>query len=230
MEILSFESIPSTNDFLKDNHGRLSDFTIAWAAFQSKGKGSHGRGWDSKAGDGLLFSILIKDKRVIAQPGLPLVAGALVGSYLESLGFAPKIKWPNDIYLGAKKVCGILCEGQPDEYVVIGIGINVNQDRFEGEYRATPSSLFLESGRKWDIQALAKPLFEHLEKGLRSPNASSDARRWICDGRDYLQGKSVLLAGRQKPVPVDQISEDMYLELKDGTIVSSSEFSIVTLK
>ena len=141
MEILYFDSIPSTNDFLKENRGLLGDFTIARAAFQSSGKGSHGRGWEAKRGEGLLFSVLLKDKNILALSGLPLVLGAIVGSYLESLGFAPSIKWPNDIYLGDKKVCGILCEGQPDEYIVAGIGINVNQASFEGEFRAKPTSL-----------------------------------------------------------------------------------------
>ena len=230
MEILFFQSISSTNDFLKDNHGRLSDFTFAWAAFQSNGKGSHGRGWTSQEGEGLLFSLLVKDKSIINLPGLPLIAGTLVGSYLESLGFSPKIKWPNDIYLGSSKVCGILCEGQPGEYVVIGIGINVNQTHFDGEYRVTPSSLLLESGKRWDIQEIAKPLFEHIEMGLKNPNAQGIARGWINNGRDYLQGKSVLVPGKEKPILVKGINEDMYLELKDGTILSSSEFTIVPSK
>ena len=165
MHQLFFKTIDSTNLYLKEHFEELPHLTFVRAGFQSQGRGSHGRDWRANEGDNLLFSILIKDPRLLAAgPFLSLVSGASVASFIESeLGVSDiSIKWPNDIYCAGKKICGILVEGNLEKYLSVGIGLNVNQRSFEGEYRYTPSSLFLETGNEFDLDILAESLFLHL--------------------------------------------------------------------
>ena len=228
MEVLRFDTLPSTNSFLQENHSSLSDFTFAWASFQSAGKGSHGRSWQAKTNQGLLFSLLLKDQRLVNLPGLPLIAGAIVSSFMEGLGFSPMIKWPNDIYLDNRKAVGILCEGRAGEYVVIGIGINVNQKSFEGEFRAPPTSFSLVAGHDFDIEELAEKLFPYIESCLLQDDISSFALDYVRN-RDYLKGKAILLDNEKTPLIAQGIDESFFLRVaRDGKIetIASASFTL----
>lgn len=128
--------------------------SVVVADSQTGGRGRMGRTWLSVSGKNLYFTIILR-------PGVPslrvpqltlLVAVAIhraLARFVPEL--QPKIKWPNDILVNEKKICGVLCEMQsePDftHFVVVGLGINVNQSEFPGELEGRATSLFLESGR-----------------------------------------------------------------------------------
>ena len=112
---------------------------------QSVGRGRRGRMWVAEAGQALLFSVLLRPPLPPRELfGLTLMAGVATVEALIHLGFEAKVKWPNDILLTGKKVCGILAEvnGEIDHtnYVVLGVGLNVTGHPHTEEYQCTDLS------------------------------------------------------------------------------------------
>ena len=140
---LHFDEIDSTNHYLMNSYQLLDNFTFVSTDYQSKGKGRNDRVWESIKGLNLMFSILIKDSKLINEfNALSLMSAVEVAQVLESYGIDNvSIKWPNDVLVNDKKICGILLEGQLPEYVVIGIGLNVNQKEFPDNLRRPATSL-----------------------------------------------------------------------------------------
>lgn len=156
-----FETIDSTNRKAKElavegaNHG-----TLVTADAQQAGIGRRGRSWSSEKGTGIYMSMLLRPRIATDKASmLTLVAALAVESAIaETLQCQPMIKWPNDIVLNKKKICGILTEmalnGTEIDYVVIGIGINANNKEFPEEIVQTASSLFLELNEEIDTELL----------------------------------------------------------------------------
>ncbi|MFW5960015.1 MAG: biotin--[acetyl-CoA-carboxylase] ligase [Chitinivibrionales bacterium] len=128
-KIICFESLGSTNDYLKENVTELDDYTVVWARDQHSGRGRFSRKWLSEKGEGLTFSVSIPvvDYEAECIGGIPLAAGLSAAAALKGIApvLSPRIKWPNDILLNRKKAGGILCERVGDN-VVAGLGININ--------------------------------------------------------------------------------------------------------
>lgn len=152
-EILIFDSIDSTNNELNRRAGEGAPHGLFAAADeQTAGKGRRGRYWASDKGDSISMSLLLRPD---INPGrasmLTLVMGMAVRSALSGIGVSGAgIKWPNDIVVNGKKICGILTEmnAQIDyiNHIVIGVGINVHNAEFPEEVRSTATSVFLETG------------------------------------------------------------------------------------
>jgi len=162
---------------------------------QTEGRGRRGRSWLSQEG-GLYFSFLLRPKDFPQLLSLPLLLGLSVAEALEELGFSPAVKWPNDLYLGGRKVCGILCELSGSK-LVVGVGLNVNQDSFPPSLPAT--SLRLEKGREFDRREVLLLLLKFLKEGLEefrekgfSPFKGEVERRLL-----YL-GEEVRLLGEEE--------------------------------
>ena len=156
-----FNEVDSTNTYLKENYRIYKNLSFVDASYQSKGKGRLGRSWEANKDESLIFSVLIKDKKLLQNaPKLSLVAGVAVFKYLEQIGLKNiSIKWPNDIYVNGKKICGILLESVSHEKVdaaIIGIGLNVNQEAFPEGFFRTPTSIKLETGSPMDLRDIKK--------------------------------------------------------------------------
>src|SRR5262249_22649422 len=86
-------------------------------------------------------------------------------------GIKTDIKWPNDVLASHRKICGILIEsaieGEEVQFIVLGIGLNLNQEAFDGELANAATSIFLETGRRVGVDEVARPLFERLERWYR---------------------------------------------------------------
>jgi BirA family biotin operon repressor/biotin-[acetyl-CoA-carboxylase] ligase len=138
--ILTYKEITSTNDFTKQivaNSTPLPEGTVIMAEYQTAGKGQQQNGWHSEAGKNLTFSLLLFPLFLSPENSFSLIAAVSLGvikPLQKILGEHVRIKWPNDIYFGQKKLGGILIEnvlsGQTIKHSVIGIGINVNQESF----------------------------------------------------------------------------------------------------
>jgi BirA family biotin operon repressor/biotin-[acetyl-CoA-carboxylase] ligase len=144
--------------------------SVVVADAQSGGRGRMMRSWVSPGGVNLYFSLILRPRVPgIRVPQLTLLAAAAVHQALCSCvpEIASRIKWPNDIMVGEKKLCGVLCEMQsePDmtHFVIIGIGINVNIGEFPDELRNIATSLFLESGRMVSRPELLASVLNHFE-------------------------------------------------------------------
>ena len=193
MKVIHFSSIDSTNKYAKENYQSLDNLTFIFTDYQSEGKGRGNHNWMANKGENGLFSIFINDPSIINQYELlPFMVPYLIGSYIEdNYKLDVSIKWPNDVYVNNKKVCGILLESRIPEYIVIGIGINVNQKIFNGDYAHLPSSLSLELSRDIDLQAFLDTLFDYLYRKLSSLNLfKEDAFKYIYE-RNYLLNKEV---------------------------------------
>lgn len=143
--IIELDTIDSTNDEAKRRLSEIEHFTVISAKNQILGRGQRGNIWKSNNGENLLFSVVLKFNSfwsslqipASSQMALSCITALSVVKTLESLNVESKIKWPNDIYIGDKKVCGILIEnsisGTNLSSSIIGVGINVNQTEFDDD-------------------------------------------------------------------------------------------------
>lgn len=154
-EVLYFDTIDSTNTKAQElaEKGYPSG-TLVVAEKQESGKGRRGRSWVSPSGTGIFMTLMIKpDINPNNASMLTLVAALAVAKAITSVtGEEAMIKWPNDIVVNSKKVCGILTEmnAQFDyiNHIVVGIGINVHNESFPEEISQMASSLMIEAGGK----------------------------------------------------------------------------------
>lgn len=137
---------------------------------QTGGRGRRGRDWHSPPGTGLYVSVLLRPKiPPQAAPPLAFAAAVAVAETLEeTLDLSPRLKWPNDVQLGGRKVCGILLEmsAEPEQvsFVVCGIGLNVNADTLPAELAHRATSLRLELGKPVARPLVLAPLLAALER------------------------------------------------------------------
>lgn len=220
---IHFQEIDSTSSYIIREVDNLEDLTIVSCDFQSKGKGREDRVWLANKNENVMFSILIKDKTLVNRyNALSMLSALIVRNYMEAIGVNNgMIKWPNDVYINDKKVCGILLQGQLPNYLVIGIGINVNQYSFIGNYRISPTSLYLESGINYDLEAFREGLFKYLlneldkfKKGIYEP--INEIRKY-----NYLINKDIK-EGRVVDINPDYslkvASEEGFISISSGEI------------
>ncbi|PKR78830.1 biotin--[acetyl-CoA-carboxylase] ligase [Halalkalibacillus sediminis] len=146
--------------------------SVVVAGEQTAGRGRMKRYWDSKEGYGLWFSSIFRPKNLAPKKAtqFTLVAAVAIAEYLEGLGLDVKIKWPNDIFIKGLKLSGILTEMQAEhdsvEYIIVGIGLNVNHDirdlHESVQHKAT--SLRIELGEEQNINDVFQGLLLHLER------------------------------------------------------------------
>ncbi|MCI9079750.1 MAG: biotin--[acetyl-CoA-carboxylase] ligase [Lachnospiraceae bacterium] len=161
-KVESFDTINSTNTYAKQlAEAGTEEGTLVIAEKQTAGKGRRGRQWESGPGTGIYMSIVLRPGiNPVNVPGITLVTAlALVHSIKETCNAEPLIKWPNDIVLGGRKICGILTEMSSEmnyiNYVVTGIGINANNRHFHKEIEETATSIYLQTGKEVDRAQLA---------------------------------------------------------------------------
>jgi BirA family biotin operon repressor/biotin-[acetyl-CoA-carboxylase] ligase len=173
------------------------------AEIQTAGRGRRGAAWFGAPGESLAFSILWRPPESKALwPRLALASGLAVAEACEAYVPIAGVKWPNDVWLGGRKAAGILVEAGPD-FVVIGIGLNVNTAAFPPEIAATATSLAAECGRAVDRGALLGRVIDRFAVHARRIDAGFDSivagvsQRCVLTGREiHLQTSSGPLHGR----------------------------------
>ncbi len=175
--ILWFESLDSTQDYFKNSDiDSLPEWTVIATKEQTKGKGQGQNVWESQKGMNLTFSLLLyptflqaKNQFVLTQI-LSLGIYDFLSHYLSNVF----IKWPNDIYVGRNKICGILVQNQIIglEYssAICGIGININQVNFA--FAPNPTSLKIELGKSFDLELILQELLDCIK--VRYENLKSN--------------------------------------------------------
>ena len=206
--------------------------TLALAEFQSAGRGRLGRSWEVPEGTSVMMSILLRPKfEPQYAPMLTLVMGMAVAKAVKKFGFDVSIKWPNDVVVSHKKICGILTEmGVRDgkiDYAVIGVGINVNIREFPEEMADKATSLYLESGREFDRSQIPGLVMEAFEEYYEKFAAT-------CDLSGLKEEYESILANYNQPVrvlakePYEGVARgitdggELLVEKTDGTIVAVS--------
>ena len=161
----------STNNYLQSlcSEQKVEELTVVVADFQTSGRGQRGNSWESDPGKNLLFSTVIFPEFLEARRQFLIsqVISLAIKEELDTYTTDISIKWPNDIVIHGKKVCGILTEmsTQMDyiNYIVIGIGINVQNEAFPEEIGEVATSLRIESGKKQNRAAIIEAVWEEFE-------------------------------------------------------------------
>ncbi len=170
MEWLYFESIDSTNDYLKNHAHTLQHQTVCVAKTQSHGHGRLGRTWVDD-GNSCLFSVLYKEALNVSLIGFsPLLAAYALHQTLISIIDEVTIKWPNDLLVRGRKIAGILTESiiEGDQVIalIIGIGINTNTKTIPESLRNIATSYWIETQKRLDHQRLMETILDNLEKAI----------------------------------------------------------------
>ena len=186
---LKLDATDSTNSFLRElvREGSPDNWTVVSTQRQTQGRGQQGAGWFSDEFKNLTFSILIKDLKINAQDQFVLSCAVSLGllKTMESYGLPRlKVKWPNDIMSGSSKIAGILIENsvmnECISHSIVGIGLNVNQDRFP-EALPRAASMFQLTGRSYDLDQVLKEVVESVRREIGTLAEGGSEILW----RDY---------------------------------------------
>jgi BirA family biotin operon repressor/biotin-[acetyl-CoA-carboxylase] ligase len=174
-DIIVLEQTGSTNDAILQvakTNARLG--LVIFAEHQTAGRGQRGNRWDSAAGKGLWFSILLQPAIALADsPRLTAwAAEAVSGAIQNEFSLTPTIKLPNDVLIDGRKVAGVLVEMRAQEkaphLAIAGIGVNVNQSDFPKELQDKAISLAMALGKQVDRKKFAITLLRNLDRTYRA--------------------------------------------------------------
>ena len=167
--IINLDEVDSTNEYLKRlvaDGWNSDDITVVSAQFQTAGKGRRGRQWLTEPGTALTFSVLLKPKMDLSDCSmLTLVMAMAVRRALSDIDVETQIKWPNDIVMEGKKVCGILTEAIAETgHIIIGCGVNTNQESFPEDLADKSTSVLIATNDCVDHDSLLESIIYHFEK------------------------------------------------------------------
>ena len=230
MNVIKFNEINSTNTYLKENYQSLPNLTMVVANHQTNGKGRLGRTWIDN--DDLLFSILIKEGLNEPTDYSLIIASVIIKALNE---YNPTIKWPNDIMIGDRKVCGILLEAVTKETIdciIIGVGINVNTTNFPNDLLVKATSLKNEKETFINKDELLQKIINIFEKEYH--DYLNDCSDFLENVRNhfYLANKKVSFVYNNKDINgvVKGINNkgSIVIELYNGELInlSSGEVSL----
>lgn len=239
-KIIFKDTVTSTNDVIKyiAEKGE-KEGTVAVSEIQTAGRGRMGRKWESERGDGLWFSILLRpDIDPRKAPMLTLLAGLCVCRAARRVtGLDVSIKWPNDVIINDKKICGILTEMSTEiqkiNYIVVGIGINVNTENFPEELSDVATSLKKEAGKDFSRKELLNEVLKDFEMYYNKYVKYGDFSIFTEEYEKMCNtiGRDINVIGREtypaKAVGINE-SGELIVEKENGTreIVFSGEVSV----
>ena len=196
MEIIKIEETDSTNNWLLRHEEEMGDTVLVYSVKQTSGRGQRGNSWESEPGKNITASLLFHPQKFPANQQFFIseaIALAIV-EFLKSQGVEAKVKWPNDIYVGDRKICGILVEhkviGKEITRTIAGFGINLNQTRFISD-APNPVSLRMLTETVYDLDKSVEELSEYLEEYLQnlsegdSLHVRFNSILWRGDGLQY---------------------------------------------
>lgn len=239
--LVHFPTINSTNIKAKELcESNIVDGLVVVSEEQTAGKGRLGRSWLSPKGKGIWMSIILKPEiSPMNASKITIITAAAVHKALSELAIDALIKWPNDIILNNKKVCGILTEMNGElnkiNYLIVGVGINVNSDTKDlpDELKEKASSLLSETGRLTDRKKLMASILNNFEvlyfDFLKTGSFSSSIN--ICRNNSAVINKDIFLqeGNSVKQVKVLDISNEGHLIIDENGVkkeVFSGEVSI----
>lgn len=227
-KIYRFDKLDSTNDYASKVAYEFPEGTVIIAEEQTKGKGTQGKNWFSPKG-GVWLSLILK-------PGdnscISLMAGVAVCQSLYNLKIPARIKWPNDVFVGRKKIAGVLTEVLSKGEVIIGIGINLNIKTFPAELKDVATSAMIEKNKEYDKNKFVEFLIKNLEE--KYILFKKDKKTLLEEWKDYsnimqrfIEIKSAGSLIRGRVINLDS-NGALLLELPSGKIESiiAGEFSI----
>ena len=240
-EVYDYKEVTSTNKLAKIKAAEgAKEGTLLIAETQTAGRGRLGKVWDSPEGTGIWMSIILRPP-ILPQDvsGITLIAGLAICKGIREITNLPAyIKWPNDVIINGRKVCGILTEMSAEmervNYVIVGIGINVNTKNIPQDLQEIATSLSIEGEKKYsrkDIVAATLTSFEKYYKEYLSDESLSPLLDRYKDLCITLKSK-VQIIGKDEtyqatPVDIDKTGA-LIVDKKDGKreIITSGEVSV----
>jgi BirA family transcriptional regulator, biotin operon repressor / biotin---[acetyl-CoA-carboxylase] ligase len=203
--------------------------SVFLAEEQTAGRGRGAHSWQSARSAGIYCSVVLR-------PALPpsevlvlaLAAGLAVRAAIEQVDsrVSPDLKWPNDVLIDGKKVCGILTEMNAEatrvRYIVVGIGVNVNQQSFRGEIENEATSLRLATGSEWSRVELTAALLKSLDREYRQlveqPDARQSILRRFSEQSSWVRGKQVRIQENGSRIEgiTDGLDERGFLQVRSA--------------
>lgn len=241
--IFFFKSIKSTMDYAK----KLAEVgepegTVVIADYQSQGRGRFGRIWKSEPGVNILMSIILRPTIPLEKLGiLSFLTAISVSEAIEkNTNVKVTTKWPNDLLINGKKFCGILMEASitadKGDFVILGIGINVNQDQFPKEIQDHATSLSLATRKVYNRTTIVQDILQALETNYvelnKNKNFNSIIERWKkrCD----MLNREITLIHAGKTITGKAIDVDerglLMLELENSNIIKLSSGDVTIVK
>jgi BirA family biotin operon repressor/biotin-[acetyl-CoA-carboxylase] ligase len=236
-----FPSVASTNDVMRERaRAGARGWHVVVAERQTAGRGRHGRPWVSRPGD-LFLSLLVRPEDVAtgALALLPLLAGIAVSRATDEWGVQTRLKWPNDVMVGTRKLAGVLAEassGAPGiEHVVLGVGVNLTFDP-PAELQGLATSVRSETGSAPAVDAAAAAVLSAVHgvmHGLAPRGASAVTSAWRERSIDWWGSQVEVVSGETRiggrAIDVDETGA-LVLETGNGRIrVLSGEARAVRL-
>jgi len=226
--IIIKDSISSTNEYAREQHNASG--TVILAEEQTSGKGRMGRIWSAPKGSSILMSIDLQPARTIdSLQVITLAAGLAVAETIRELYLLPaRLKWPNDVTLYERKVCGVLTEsvlrGNSVSKIIVGLGCNVNQHPtdFPDDLRMPATSLKIDANRELDRNELVGHVLNAFERRYHQV-LEGDSEKIVMDWKKNSNqlGKTVRLVSddREKQAVLKDINPDgsALVEYEDGT-------------
>ena len=211
LHIIRFDEIDSTNTEARRNLEHAREGTVWTASFQTNGRGQYTRRWESNKGLNLLATLLLRPVFLPAnrQFLISKCTALAICDFLVTLDLSPRIKWPNDIYIGSNKICGILIEHQLSgnnlTSSIIGFGMNINQTQFQGA--PNPTSIALETGVQHNVDVILAQVLQEIQKWyqtLRDGNSGKIDRSYdklLINKSDYEKNRAIDLANSLAAAP-----------------------------
>lgn len=232
MVIIHLEEVDSTNAYIMREANHLEAPVMVVAHTQTAGQGQRGNTWESAPGKNLTFSIFYRPMGLppMAQFSMSEAVALGVVDLLGNHGIDAKVKWPNDIYIGDKKICGILIRhsimSSYVAYSVIGVGIDVNQKKFLSD-APNPVSMTQITGKNYDLSQLEKEIAKIMESRLALIQTEESRlalhkefmkKLWRGDGKLYPFADTA--TGESFNASIEDIAfhGPMTLRLADGTL------------
>lgn len=224
-----YDKLDSTSTYLKQNYKKYKDLTFLSANYQTKGHGRNNKEWISEYGENLLFSILIKDKTLISKyKNISLASAVCIYKILKELNVKNiAIKWPNDVYVNDKKIAGILLESisfkNDIEALVVGVGLNVNSNKFSIKSLNKPTSIYLETSKKELINDLKNKVYISFLEMFENIKKDDNSYLEIVRKNNYLKDKLVYHVVNDKKIQIKviDINEDNSLKVKINNDISN---------
>jgi BirA family biotin operon repressor/biotin-[acetyl-CoA-carboxylase] ligase len=229
-QIHRFETLDTTMREAAERAERgAPEGTVIVAAEQTAGRGRLGRSWASERGAGLYCSLILRPSLAAAEaPVVTLALGLAAGRALQRVcGVACDLRWPNDVLMGGHKVCGILtdmtADGDQVRYIVAGIGANVNQAEFPPELAGLATSLRIETGCEYLIEAVLDEILSEVDRYLRIlvERGLQAVVELFTRASSYAAGKRVVVVGAAEMAGVTAgltSAGTLLLRQDDGTV------------
>jgi len=213
-----FKTLPSTNQFLKEHYKDYQDKTVVICNYQSKGRGRFGRIWEMEENGNIAMSILLKPKiRLDRISQISLLTSAAIFNVISKYAANVTIKWPNDILVNGKKICGVLLESIIStklEALIVGIGLNLNYEKIPSHLEAKATSLYLETQQKYNKEDIINNIINEFEKLYQNFLIGQNDFLNICKQNSIVIGKYVKINGNY--VYVEDIKDNGNIVVTNG--------------